>query len=248
MEKKFSGKTALITGAAAGLGRAAALVFADKGADVILLDTAGERLKTVEGECEAMSVRAKGFNCDISDEERVKAIVAEAEKAFGKIDILINNAAIWRCWSTFLDTPTEEWKKYFDINVMGTVYVTKAVLAGMVDRGYGKIVNVASVAGHYGNAMMAHYSATKGAIIAFTSALAKEVADKGINVNCISPGTVSREDGSGSIDAWQENKLNTLKRTGTGRENAELIAYLCTDEARYIVGQNILIDGGRRSI
>ena len=245
---KFSGKVALITGANGALGKGLVTVFAEKGADLILLDLDREKLEQTKAFAETLGVRAEIISCDISDEQTVTEKIAEAERLFGKIDFLVNNAAIWRCWKPFLDTPTDEWRKFFDINVMGTVYVTRAVLKGMEERGYGKIVNVSSVAGHYGNANMAHYSATKGAIIAFTAALAKEVAEKGINVNCISPGTVSQHVDAGDIDCFQENKLNALKRTGTARENAELIAYLCTDEARYIVGQNILIDGGRRSI
>lgn len=247
MEKKFSGKVALITGATGGLGRGLVTVFAEKGADLILLDLNEEKLAEVKKTAEKYGVRAETVVCDIADEEQVNEKLSAAEKAFGKIDFLVNNAAIWRCRSAVIDTPTEEWRRFMEINVMGTVFVTRAVLSGMIERGYGKIVNVASVAGHYGNANMAHYSATKGAVIAFSAALSKEVIGQGINVNCVSPGTVSREAGE-DIDVFHETSLCRLGRSGTARENAELIAFLCTDEARYIVGQNILIDGGRKSI
>ncbi len=243
----FSGKTALITGAAMGLGYAVAVYFADLGADLVLLDLNKEGLDTVKTECEKKGVKVATFSCDISNEQEVYSVVDEAEKLFGKIDFLINNAAIWREQSAFLETSTATWKRFLDINVMGTVFVTRAVLRGMAKRKYGKIVNVSSVAGHFGNTKMVHYSATKGAVIAMTSALAKEVVNDGINVNCISPGTVSPTP-DGNIDFYGTSDLNRMGRTGTGRENASLIAYLCSDEARYIVGQNILIDGCRSKI
>ena len=128
---------------------------------------------------------------------------------------------------------------------MGTVYFTKAVLPSMLDNSWGRIINVASVAGVYGNAMMAHYSATKGAIIAFTKALAKEVTDKGVLVNSVSPGSVSPSDNY-NIDHTQESQLSFMGRTGSDRENANLICFLASDEASYISAQNIQIDGCRK--
>lgn len=244
---KFSGKVALITGAAVGLGYAVAVTFAEMGADLILLDMNEEGLKTAKSDCEQEGVKVSTYVCDISDENEVSSTVEAAEKQFGKIDFLINNAAVWRERSSFVDSTTDLWKKYFDINVFGTVFVTRAVLRGMIERKYGKIVNISSVAGHFGNENMVHYSATKGAVIAMSAALAKEVVNSGINVNCVSPGTVSPVP-DGDMDFYKDTNLCRLGRTGTGRENASLIAYLCTDEARYIVGQNILIDGGRRQI
>jgi NAD(P)-dependent dehydrogenase (short-subunit alcohol dehydrogenase family) len=243
----FSGKVALITGAAVGLGYAVAVTFAEMGADLILLDMNEEGLKAVKADCEQKGVKVLTYTCDISNEQDVYAVVDEAEKEFGKIDFLINNAAVWRDTGPFMEVSTDLWKKYFDINVFGTVYVTRAVLRGMLNREYGKIVNIASVAGHFGNQGMVHYSATKGAVIAMSAALSKEVVNNGINVNCVSPGTISPVP-DGDMNYHYETPLCRLGRTGTGTENASLIAYLCTDEARYIVGQNILIDGGRKMI
>jgi len=157
----------------------------------------------------------------------------------------VNNAGIWRCWSTFAETSIEEWKQYIDINLMGTVYFTKAVLDGMLANGYGRIINVASVAGVYGNANMAHYSATKGALIAMTKALAKEVAEKGITVNAVSPGSVSPSQNR-DIDYTESSTLSFAGRTGSNRENADLICFLASRKAGYISGQNIQIDGCRK--
>ena len=125
--------------------------------------------------------------------------------------------------------------------------MTRAVLPDMVEAGYGKIINVASVAGVYGNAKMVHYSATKGAIISMTKALAKEVADKGICVNAVSPGTVTSAE---KHDCYRtdESKMSYMGRTGSGMENADLICFLASDQSSYISGQNIQIDGCRKSI
>ena len=138
-----------------------------------------------------------------------------------------------------------DWKRFIDVNVMGTVYFTHAVLPGMLERGWGRVINVASVAGVYGNANMVHYSATKGAVIAFTRALAKEVTDKGVLVNAVSPGSVSSS-ADPDMDAYTPSALSFMGRTGTDRENANLICFLASDEASYISGQNIQIDGCRK--
>lgn len=244
--QNFSGKTALITGAAVGIGRAAALLFAHRGAKVVLVDINREKLAAVEKEIASVTDVA-AFPCDVSDEARVNEVASEVLRRFGKVDILINNAALWRNGSQFVNTSTEMWKKYLDINVMGTVYFTKAFLPGMLERGWGRVVNIASVAGVYGNANMVHYSATKGAIIAMTHALAKETTSHGVLVNAVSPGSVS-ESSDPDIDASIPSELPYIGRTGTDRENAELICFLASDAASYISGQNIQIDGCRRRI
>lgn len=241
----FNNKVALVTGAAVGIGRATAILLAQNGAQLVLVDINGEKLDELKKELSAYTDKVLAFVCDVGDEATVYKVVEESLNAFGKIDILINNAALWRCWASFLDTPTEEWKKFIDINVMGTVYFTKAVLPSMLEHSWGRIINVASVAGVYGNAMMAHYSATKGAIIAFTKALAKEVTDKGVLVNSVSPGSVSPSENY-NIDHTEESQLSFMGRTGSDRENANLICFLASDEASYISAQNIQIDGCRK--
>ena len=243
----FQNKVALITGAAVGIGRATALELAEYGADLILLDVNFEKLEKLREELKAYPNNVLIYSCDVSDESRVNEVVADALSHFSKIDILVNNAALWRCKASFLNTPVEEWKKYFDVNVMGTVYVTHAVLPAMLAQHYGRIINVASVAGVYGNANMAHYSATKGAVISFTKALAKEVCENGILVNAVSPGSVSPSDNE-DVDYSQPTPLSHMGRTGTDRENADLICYLASDRATYISGQNIQIDGCRKTI
>ncbi len=241
----FSGKIALITGAAVGIGRATALRLGEMGASLVLLDVDIDGLEKVKCELGEKTAAVLIYSCDISDEARVREVVADAIARLGKIDILVNNAALWRENCRFVDTDMAVWKRYFDINVTGTAYVTQAVLPSMLANEYGRIINVASVAGVYGNARMSCYSATKGALIAFTKALAKEVSAKGVLVNAVSPGSVSPSTND-DIDYSQPSELSFIGRTGTGRENADLICFLASDMASYISGQNIQIDGCRK--
>ena len=241
----FQNKVAMITVASVGIGRATSLLMAERGASLLLLDINEEALQLTCQELEAFGTPVVAQVCDVSREDAVKAAVAEGLSQLGRIDILINNAALWRSFSPFSAISTAEWQRYLDVNIMGVVHCTKAVLDAMLERGYGRIINVASVAGVYGNADMVHYSATKGAVIAMTKALAKETTPKGVLVNAVSPGSVSSSEDR-NIDACTPSELSFLGRTGTDRENAELICFLASDAASYISGQNIQIDGCRR--
>lgn len=241
----YNGKTALITGAAAGIGRAVAIRFSREGANVVLVDINEEKLAVVTKEIEKYTENVVALTCNVSNEMEVYQTVRKAEKIFRKVDILVNNAAVWRDCDSFINTSTEEWRKFIDINLMGTVYFTKAVLPGMLEDKYGRIINVASVAGVYGKASMVHYSATKGAVISMTKAIAKEVAGNGICVNSVSPGSVSPAENP-DMDFYEKSELAYMGRTGTDNENASLICFLSSDEAGYISGENIQIDGCRK--
>lgn len=241
----FSNKTAVVTGAAVGIGRATAIKLAQNGANVVLVDINIEKLENVKKEIEKYTKNVIALKCDVSNESEVHKTVKKAESSFNNIDILINNAAVWRCWDSFVNISTDEWRKYIDINIMGAVYFIKSVLPKMIKNSYGKIINVASVAGVYGNAYMAHYSATKGAIISMTKALAKEVTEKGVIVNCVSPGSVSSAENP-DMNYFEKSELSFMGRTGTDMENANLICFLASDDASYIAGQNIQIDGCRK--
>lgn len=238
----FTGKTALITGASMGIGRATALEFAEFHADVVLLDVNYEGLEKVREEIKPYGVRVEIYECDISDEARVNEVCADAIQKMGKIDILVNNAGLWRGACAFAESDSAVWRRKFDVNVLGTMYMTRALINPMIERGWGRIINIASVAGVYGIANMADYSATKGALISFGVALAKEVTEKGVLVNTVSPGSVS----NGEEPA--PTPLSFMGRTGTHRENANLICFLASDEASYISGQNYLIDGCRKKM
>ena len=241
----FKGKVAMITGASVGIGRAVALCLAEQGADLVLLDINMQKLAAVGEEVKTYGCKVLTYECDVSNEEKVNEAASDAIKQFGKVDILVNNAALWRGGVAFTESSTEVWKRYLDVNVMGVYYCTKAVIDSMLENHWGRIINVASVAGVYGIAGMTYYSATKGAVIAFTKALAKEVTDKGVLVNSVAPGSVSPSQNE-DIDFFQPSDLSFTGRTGTDRENANLICFLASDEASYISGQNIQIDGCRK--
>lgn len=244
---KFQGKAAMITGASVGIGRAVALCLAEQGADLVLLDVNIEKLLVVGEEVKKHGHKVLTYECDVTNEDRVNEVVAAATETLGKIDILVNNAALWRDRARFEESSSDLWRRYIDVNVMGVYLCTRAVIGGMLENRYGRIINVASVAGVYGNAKMSHYSATKGAVISMTKALAKEVTARGVLVNCVSPGSVSSSQNE-DIDFWAPSELSFMGRTGTDRENANLICFLASDEASYISGQSIQIDGCRKTM
>lgn len=240
MEFEFKGKTALITGASMGIGRAATISFAKHGANVVLLDIDLDGLNAVKASLAEYPVGAAVYQCDISDEQRVNEVCKDAMDRFGVIDIAVNNAGLWKTFYDFAQSDSAWWKRKIDINILETMYVTQAVINGMIAQNYGRIINIASVAGVYGIATMADYSMTKGAVIGFTKALAKEVMKNGITVNAVSPGTVG--DSSVACDKCYANRF------GADEENADLILYLASDHAGYISGQNYVIDGCRKMI
>ena len=241
--KSFQNKTAVITGAAEGIGRATVFRMAALGANIVAVDTNQEKLNELKEKLTEYGAEYLLCECDVSDEAKVNEVVSEAIERFGKIDILVNNAGIWRDFRMFAESTSDIWKRYIDVNILGVMYFTRAVIGDMLEKKYGKIINVGSVAGVYGNAGMAAYSMTKGAVIAFTKALAKEVADQGVLVNCVSPGSVS-----GQFDEAEPSELSFLGRSGTHTENANLICFLASDEASYIAGQNYQIDGCRKKL
>lgn len=241
----FTGKTALVTGAGVGIGRAVALKLAQHGAKLVLVDINPQTLESVRQEALAFTAEVETFVCDVSDEARVNEACARSLERFGRIDILVNNAAIWRAQRSFMEFEAQDWQQFLNINVMSVVYFTRALLPAMLENGWGRVINVASVAGVYGNANMVPYSASKGAVIAMTRALAKEVTDKGVLVNAVSPGSVSPADNA-DMNFVQPSTLSFMGRTGSDMENANLICFLASDEASYISGQSIQIDGCRK--
>ena len=235
----FKGKTAFVTGAAKGIGRATAIGFAKGGANLILADIAD--LTEAYEQVKEINENVIKIKFDVSDEAAARSAVAEALKKFGRIDILVNNAGIFPV-SEFISSSSEQWKKVFDINVFGTMYLSHAVLPSMLENGYGRIVNVGSVAGVYGLSWFVDYSASKGAVISFTKALAKAVSGKGVTVNCVSPGSVA-EKGSDRM-----KDFSFVGRAGTYEEIANVILFVASDAASYVSGQNYLVDGCRKQM
>jgi NAD(P)-dependent dehydrogenase (short-subunit alcohol dehydrogenase family) len=240
MEKEFSGKVAFITGGAKGIGKAISLGFAKNGADIIITDVNEAALNATAEEAKAYGVKVKTALFDVSDEEASRNAIKEAEEEFGKIDILVNNAGIYP-GSDFLKVDSDHWKKLININILGSMYPIQAVLPGMIERGYGRIVNIGSVAGVYGLGCFVDYSMTKGAIIALTKALAKVYIEKGVTVNCISPGSINVTDRD---DVMLEHSF--MGRPGTPEELANAVLFVASDKASYISGQNYLVDGCRK--
>ncbi len=239
---EFKNKTVIITGGAVRTGKVTALEFAKEGANICIVDMDEKELANAKSEIEQLGVRVSAYVCDVSDEQRVNEVVDEMISEYGRIDVLVNNAAIWRVFGKLWETDSDVWKKLIDVNILGTMYFTKAVLKNMIENKSGRIINIGSVAGTYGNGNMATYSMTKGAIRSFTKAVAKEVAEYGITVNNVVPGTITNDNGEDPA------AMSYIPRWGKIEEYAYLIMFLASDKAAYISGQDYIIDGCRKTI
>jgi NAD(P)-dependent dehydrogenase (short-subunit alcohol dehydrogenase family) len=260
---RLKGKIALVTGASSGLGKATAEVFVREGARVIVADINQRRAEAVAEELNGASRRKKAIalRCDVAKKSEVEAMVAEARKKFGPINILINNAGIGQI-KDFLDITPEEWQRMLDIHMKGTFLCTQAVIADMIAANWGRIVNTASVAGMEGGPQNAHYAAAKAAIIGFTRSIALEYARSGITVNAVAPGLIDnilqaaggKADGSTIASDISSSKVEQVKqfflrripvrKLGTPQDIAYAHLYLASDEAAYVTGQVLSPNGG----
>ena len=242
---RFENKTALVTGAAFGIGRAVAKKLAADGAALALTDIAMSELETLKDELEASGTTVYVYECDVSDETRVREVADDAIAKLGHLDILINNAAYFReGLGPFVDQDPAMWRRKIDVNILGTMFMTHAVLPHMYERRKGSIVNVASVAGIYGIANLTDYSMTKGAVLSFTYALAREAAAYNVNVNAMSPGNINAR----NDEHYTDLHLSYLGPFGTPEECANVICFLASDEAKWVSGVNFTADGCRAKI
>jgi 3-oxoacyl-[acyl-carrier protein] reductase len=239
-------KVVLITGSAQGIGRAIALRFAKAGAKIALNDIEAqkENLEKVKKEIEELGSEAKYYFADISKYEEVERMVKEIEKDFGKLDVLVNNAGIIKD-RTLAKMTFDEWKAVIDVNLTGTFNCTKAALP-LIVANQGCIINISSIVGERGNFGQTNYAASKGGIIGFTKSLAKELGRFGVRVNAVSPGFIETK----MAETVPENiklavkQLTALGRFGKPEEVANVVFFLATEEASFITGEIIHVDGG----
>ena len=241
--KLFEGRTAMVTGAGKNIGKEIALGFARGGANVIVCDYNEENaLRTVQ-ELEAMGVGAMAAVCDVRDRKKIFAYVEEAVMRFGKIDYLVNNAggSAWLLGKLLSFVEAEESTLDFviDTNVKGAFHCTQAVLPSMIAQRYGKIINISSIAAVVGLRERVDYSAAKAALIGMSKALAMEVGEYNICVNCVSPGAIERDGRKGEHVTY----LGENGHSGSPKEIADTVLFLAQHD--YITGENIVVDGGR---
>jgi 2-hydroxycyclohexanecarboxyl-CoA dehydrogenase len=243
--KRFDDRVAIVTGGASGIGQATARRLAEEGAAVVIADVNGEGADGVARSISEGGGRAIALQVDVTDAPGVRAMTEQAITAFGKIDILVSNAG-WDRAGPFADTDEELWDRVIAINYRGHLATCHAALPYMRERGGGRIVTVASDAGRVGSSGEVVYSGAKGAVIAFTKGLAREVARYGINVNCVAPGLVDTPLLAGMPEKLIAAIVRSipLRRTGVPDEIAAAICFFASDDAAYITGQTLSVNGG----
>jgi 2-hydroxycyclohexanecarboxyl-CoA dehydrogenase len=244
---RFTDRVAIVTGGASGIGRAVAFDLAREGAAVVVADIDQVAAERVAAEIRKTG-RATARQIDVTDAARARLVVAETVAELGKVDILVSNAG-WDRAQPFIDTDEAFWDKVIAVNYRGHLAMTHAVLPDMIGRGWGRIVTVASDAGRVGSSGEVVYSGAKGAVIAFTKGLAREVARHGINVNCVAPGLTDTplltgiSEGAEKLMAAIVRSI-PLGRVGLPEEVARAIVFFASPDANYITGQTLSVNGG----
>lgn len=242
---ELEGRVALVTGAAQGIGKAISLLLAKHGANIVVSDINLEKATETAKEIESMGRKAIAVRVDVSKAEDVEQMVDTILKQFGRIDILVNNAGITRD-KLILRMSEEDWDVVLDVNLKGTFHCTRAVVRHMAKQRYGKIVSIASVTGEMGNPGQGNYAASKAGVIGLTKTIAREFAQRGINVNAVAPGYVQTP----MTDVLPEKVKEELKRLipmdrlGQPEDVAEAVFFLVSERSSYITGQVINVNGG----
>jgi len=240
----LSDKVAIVTGSGRGIGKAIALKLAEDGANVVVNDVA-ETVNAVAEEIKTMSRQALAVVADISSAPDVTRLVDTTIATYGRVDILVNNAGITRD-QLLLRMSDEDWDKVLNVNLKSVFLCTRAVLKHMVKQRWGRIVNISSIVGIIGNPGQANYASAKAGIIGFTRTIAKEVASRSITVNAIAPGFIDTEMTQKLPEEWKQQLKSRIPvgYLGTPRDVAEAVVFLASEEARYITGQVLNVDGG----
>lgn len=232
-------KTALVTGGGRGIGLETARLFVEQGIRTLIVDCNLDNLIAAKGGLNSDLVEI--YCVDITEEDKVNKLCEEILEKYGAVDILINNAGIFRPdRGPFCESKSEHWRKKIDCNIYGTLYFTRALINPMIKQKNGAIVNLCSVMADYGTKNMVDYSLTKGAIKSFTIALSKEVAEYNVRVNCVSPGNIEPDN--------RYPEMSYMNRSGSYRECAQVVCFLASEKASFVTGCNYTVDGGRKKI
>jgi NAD(P)-dependent dehydrogenase (short-subunit alcohol dehydrogenase family) len=258
MELGLAGKSAIVTGGGSNIGRGIALGLAREKADLVIAEIDPEQGQKVADQAKALGAQATVISCDVTDWDSVQATVQQTIELYGKVDILVNNVG-WTRDLFFAQKPREDWVREININFWSVINTCRAVIDHMVERKYGKVINIGSDAGRMGEPREAVYSGTKGGVIALTKALAREYGRYGINFNSLCPGVVvpAKPEDIGKESLWHEGlsfltperqkewaKLYPLGRLGQPEDIANAVVFLASDAAAYITGQTLSVDGG----
>ena len=246
MKFNLNNKIAVVTGASQGIGKIIAFELAKSGAHVACISRNKKAIESIVDEITINGGQASSFPCDISDSDTLSEIITEIIKENSRIDILVNNAGITKD-SLLMRMSIEQWDDVINTNLKGAFHCTKAVVRYMMKNKFGRIINITSIVGLTGNAGQANYAASKAGLIGMTKSIAKEVASRGITANCIAPGWIET---SMTEKLSEEVKSEFLSHIPVGRigspdDIANAVIFLASDEAGYITGQTITVDGGR---
>ncbi|MBT4485095.1 MAG: 3-oxoacyl-[acyl-carrier-protein] reductase [Candidatus Latescibacteria bacterium] len=243
--KKLEDKIALITGGAQGIGKSIAVRFLEEGAKVALCDVNPEGAQAAAMELSQSGNTVRAYAMNVSDEKSVNDAVQNIMNDFGRVDILVNNAGITRD-NLMIRMKKEDWDAVIAVNLTGAFNVSRAVIRGMMKQRYGHIINIASVVGITGNAGQANYSASKAGLIGLTKTMAKEFASRSITVNAVAPGYIQTDMTEHLSEEAKEAFLSVipLNKPGTAEDVSSSAVFLASDDASYITGQGLCVDGG----
>jgi len=241
----FTGKVAIVTGAGRGIGKAIALDLAQAGCDIVFTNRNKEFSDQTQAAIEAFGRKCLPAQADVSDVGAVDALAKAALEKFGRVDILVNNAGITKD-TLMLRMSPEDWRQVMAVNLDGMFYMTRAVIKAMVKQRFGRIINLSSVVGFTGNAGQVNYATTKSAVQGFTKSIAKEFGSRNITCNAVAPGFI-QTDMTGKLDEVQQKAILEqvpLGRMGTAEEIAKAVRFLASEDAGYISGETLHVNGG----